>query len=330
MEKDFNISYNKDKNIIYISTKLDITVKIIIYYIKDNKKNILYNTISNFNNNRFWYKTNKLLYELDNFIIDIISDGEIIKTKKIDFNNLIKRNDVLYPNSWNNNDQKIIYDDIILNNLYNNFFIINDNDIIVDLGTNIGTYILSILSLNKNIKKIYAIEPVKQNYEYAIKNIIHNFPDLLYKIIFLNIGVDVDGYSRIETSVSPILNNDEEGGDLVKTFSFMSFLKYYNISKIDILKFDIEGSEYNMFNEETFQYIFNNINRLCGEFHPEKKNGKQTVEIINKFIENGYNIRIQSIDYVDITDSYLNNKLNKNKILAWDFYKEIIFFAKKD
>jgi FkbM family methyltransferase len=244
---------------------------------------------------------------------------------------MVDKNLILYPDDWKPIDIDTLYKDIFQNETYDKLFEINDNDIIVDLGSNIGFYTLNVLNRNPNIEKIYIIEAQRKNFSYIFKNVLKLYPELLYKCIFLNIGISgKDGIGHIGDGVTPILSNS---GEKVQLFSLVNFIKKYNLPRIDILKFDIEGSELDMFyDDESLEYIFKNVNKLVGELHPskDKQKSKLYVDIIKKFIDNGYDVELKSIDLYDIKKKYLNNlKINDN-LFAWEYYNEIIFYAKKN
>jgi len=244
---------------------------------------------------------------------------------------MIDKNLILYPNDWKPIDIDILYEDIFQNETYDKLFEINDNDIIVDLGSNIGFYTLNVLNRNPNIEKIYIIEAQRKNFSYTFKNVLKLYPELLYKCIFLNIGISgKDDIGYIGDGVSPFLS---KSGKKVQLFSLINFIKKYNLPRIDILKFDIEGSELDMFyDDESLEYIFKNVNKLVGELHPsrDKQKSKLYVDIIKKFIDNNYNVELKSIDLYDIKNSYLNNLKLNNNLYAWEYYNEIIFYAKKN
>lgn len=77
--EDFDFTYSKDENkiTIYTPKKID-NAKIIIYQ----ENEIIYETISSFNNNRLWYKPNRNIFEKNNIKIKIIDKN----------NNLLKEN----------------------------------------------------------------------------------------------------------------------------------------------------------------------------------------------------------------------------------------------
>jgi hypothetical protein len=131
--------------------------------------------------------------------------------------------------------------------IYESIFHVNDGDIVVDAGASVGPFIRTIL--NKKFKKCYAIEPAKSFLEKIKKN-----TDDRVKII--NAGFS-DGESDIiawDNSIS-------------KKITFMEFIKEENIDKIDFLKIDCEGGEYEIFKKENFDWLKNNCKYCVGEWH---------------------------------------------------------------
>jgi hypothetical protein len=53
----------------------------------------------------------------------------------------------------------------------------------------------------------------------------------------------------------------------METLKFDTFLDLYSIDKIDFLKTDCEGGEYDIFNEENKKFILDNVKKIAGEWH---------------------------------------------------------------
>jgi len=241
---------------------------------------------------------------------------------------MIRKEDILYPLDWKESVLNHIYDEIFINEIYKKCYDIKDGDVIVDFGANIGLF--SLYALEKaNIEKTYMVEPLLINYDYMIRNMINNKKDDLHKCIFIKAGISEDGYTSIESG--DIGCKLGIGTEITKTLSFMTFIEYYNVLKIDVLKIDIEGSEIQMFNEDTFNWIFNNnIDRIMGEMHPIEKYGEEIFNILKKLVDNGYVIQLFSVDNYDITDNIMENRTLGNGMKSWDFYRQFLFYAKKD
>ena len=252
----------------------------------------------------------------------------------------IKKDNILYPLEWRRDILDFLYKEIIEDEIYNEFFNFNDNDVIVDLGANIGLYSLYAINKMPSISKIYMVEPLMKNFDYMIRNIIYNRNDI-HKFIFIKAGISKTGFLNFlkeNYSHSPDINesdigigDDNELYEKIKMFSFMDFIEFYNIDKIDILKLDIEGSEVQMFDEETFEYFKNNDVKICSEFHPTKRRyAKELLNIIKRFIDMGYEIKITSTDGFDIKNNIINNVyLSNEKMYSWDYYNQYLFYAKR-
>lgn len=144
---------------------------------------------------------------------------------------------------------------------------IKKGDIVFDVGAHIGSF--SIYAANKGAK-VYAFEPDKKNYQNLLKNIKLN--NAHSQIIPFNFGIySSDGKLSFYTSLAnPAGNstisdaNKKEKKIQVKKLS--TIFKMIDVKKIDLLKMDIEGSEYEIF-EKLTDSEFNKIEKIVGEYH---------------------------------------------------------------
>ncbi len=152
-----------------------------------------------------------------------------------------------------------------------------EGDVVIDVGGNVG--MISIYLAKKYpFLKIYAFEPVKQNYENFKKNIkLNNIPD---GIIFVeHAAVTKDG-----RDIRMSINTVNSGGSSIESLDFGQrhplcsaeeitssitldqIFDKYNIQHCKLLKMDCEGSEYEILynaNPETLKKCEN----LRAEFH---------------------------------------------------------------
>jgi FkbM family methyltransferase len=70
-------------------------------------------------------------------------------------------------------------------------------------------------------------------------------------------------------------------GDIGKYYSttFKKVIEDYNIQKIDFLKSDCEGGEYDIFNAENLLWIKQNVSKIAGEWHLGNPEFKQKFRI---------------------------------------------------
>jgi len=144
------------------------------------------------------------------------------------------------------------------------------NDIIIDIGANIGAFSILLAKLYSFIT-VYAIEPVAETFIKLCQNIqINN----LTNIIPINITItggekishiiyappDPGGASSFVTEI----NNLELKEIYVGGITLDDLLIHFNITKCKLLKIDCEGAEYNILYNST---LLNRIIYLVGEFH---------------------------------------------------------------
>jgi hypothetical protein len=93
----------------------------------------------------------------------------------------------------------------------------------------------------------------------------------------------------------------DEMTESVPTFSFREFLDNQGINKIDFLKCDCEGGEYDVFNIENLCWLKKNLGVCSGEWHLNTTELKEKFrEFRDVFLRVFPNHKIFSIDGVDI------------------------------
>lgn len=166
---------------------------------------------------------------------------------------------IFNQNSWNGYDffYKEIYDCEFSSTrcIYEmNNCIIDNNDIVVDLGSNVGFFTDYAA---KKCKKVISVEGSAQIYSCLVKNTYQNG-----NIEYINANI-VDQNSSIHYTWS---NNPTK-----LNLTIENLFDFCNLEKIDFLKIDIEGSEYEIFNNID-KSILKKINKIAIETHDENKN----------------------------------------------------------
>ena len=130
-------------------------------------------------------------------------------------------------------------------------------DTIIDLGANIGYYVLLELSLIGNKGKIYALEPSSRNYSLLEKNIALNNAQYVVKTFKLAGGDCVktekfylSEHSNLNTFIKDLYNsgekskgineNDYEMVDIVDMSTFIQDKEHVNMIRMDIEGFEVE------------------------------------------------------------------------------------------
>lgn len=232
---------------------------------------------------------NKLLF-LENIIKKkLVNDNEIFATK-------LQNQNYWFSDGIFSNTVNIVSEELNAENEYN-FKNINfkEGDCVVDIGGNIG--MISIFLAKKfPFLKIYAFEPVKENYENFLKNIkLNNIPDGI--ITVENKAVTKDG-RKINMSINPTNKGGSSISDVISvgaitqeencnidSITLEDIFKKYNIENLKLLKIDCEGSEYEII-YNTKEEILRSIEHVRGEFHENKNlTDKYDVEKLIEYLK---------------------------------------------
>jgi len=217
---------------------------------------------------------------------------------------------------WMDDEQSLTYQnnqylkylltkEIFIDKIYQKFFEVNNNDIVLDVGASVGPFTYSIL--NKNPKHVYCIEPSESEFKTLVKN------TLGYPVTPINKGI---------SNTNNLVENDYlfGGEKVMESITFNKLIDLYSLDKIDFIKTDCEGGEYDIFTEENFPYIKNNVKKIVGEWHLgnsifKDKFRKFRDEFLSKFDK--YNVL--SVDGVDIKWDLWNEHFI-------EYYSEVILY----
>jgi FkbM family methyltransferase len=203
-----------------------------------------------------------------------------------------------------------IGNEIFEKKIYEKFFTVKENDIVLDLGASIGPFSYSIL--DKNPKHIYCVEPSLSQTKTLEKNLLG------YPITIINKGISNKEGKDIF---------DSYGDEIDKSASSVSFKKIvsdYNIEKINFLKTDCEGGEYHVFNIENINWIKNNVKRIVGEWHLNTDELKKEFRIFRDVYLNIFkNHEIYAVDGVNIKWDLWNEHFI-------EYYNEVIIYINND
>mgnify|MGYP003653116790 CR=1 FL=1 len=181
-----------------------------------------------------------------------------------------------------------IIQEIFVDKCYEKFFEVEKGDIVLDVGASVGPFTYSIL--NKKPKHVFCFEPSEREFKTLVKNTL-GFP-----VTHINKGI---------SNVNSIVMNDHlfGGEDRMESITFSKFIDLYNIDKIDFLKTDCEGGEFDIFNIENLEWIKNNVKKIVGEWHIQLQ-GHNNIEKFKQFrdtyLTEFKNFQIYSVDNIDI------------------------------
>ncbi len=143
------------------------------------------------------------------------------------------------------------------------------DDIIIDIGANIGAFSILYAKLMPFIK-VYAIEPVAETYVKLCKNIkLNNLTNIIPINSAISGGKKIEHiiYSPIGTggaSAYVTTNIEPLNKIYISCLTLDELFKHFNITECKLLKIDCEGAEYDiLYNSK----LLNRVNYLVGEFH---------------------------------------------------------------
>jgi len=175
-----------------------------------------------------------------------------------------------------------------------NDFQIKKTDTVIDVGAHIGLF--SLYASQKCTEgKIFAFEPIKENYKILESNKkLNNLS---------NIQSENCAISESTTKITLYQNNDQAGhSKFVKTDnpievtskSLNNFFKEKKIEYVNLLKLDCEGSEYEIIDSLEDEY-FKNIEKMIIEYHLADSNPELLERLENKLKNQSYKISIEPL-----------------------------------
>ena len=133
---------------------------------------------------------------------------------------------------------------------------------IVDLGYNDGSFEKSISRIFDNYTG-YCVDADKQFSSIGdnlhFDNFLMSNQSFKEEKFYLN--------ANNSGSSSKYFISDEKNYCLVQTITLKDYYNYKKIDKVDILKIDIEGAEFDILDSNTINFLSKNTKQICVEFH---------------------------------------------------------------
>ena len=348
----FDVSFNDENNKLDIIYNGKDTLSDVFFTVKDrDSKTCIYSTRLDFlnSNNSFWIMP--LPKHVCDFKNDINFSGFLLqvfaknKTEKIYETEIILKNiDIKKPifefsdedpifNNYNEFFVDKIYDDLNLKNL----------NICFDIGSNVGLF-TKYLKLN-NCNKIFCFEPNKTAFNSLQKNLnVESEVELFNLAVSYNnesLRLYIDNNNSLISSAHDIKNNYYD----VETITLKDIFERNKIQKVDFVKIDIEGMEFDLI-ENLEDSIFQKIDKFLIEYHDfyftdgsqklEKLKNKLTLmgyDIVNKhkYIYACKDIKVNSLTLTEIQNTY-NFHTDKLRLHSYlDTYENLFSkFKNKD
>jgi len=189
-------------------------------------------------------------------------------------------------------------------------FSINKKDVVVDIGAHIGVFSIY-AALKATQGKIYAYEPIPENFRLLNHNIKLNN---LNNIIPFNLGVsNSKGRKKFyltDSSTTPSLFGQEDRWCSVKVIGLKDIFENNGLKKINFLKIDCEGAEYDILFSTTKKYL-DKIDKVALEYH-EGKFTKYGYKDLETFFRN-HNFKV----IVETPKTQKNSNIATGMLYAW-------------
>lgn len=188
-----------------------------------------------------------------------------------------------------------------------------DSSVIFDIGANTGIYALSAQAINPKAK-VYAFEPVSRVYNKLTYNIkINDFPIKSYEKALSNMtgeAIIYDTNSEHTYSVTVNKNSNTSNSKVfktkIKTITIDDFIKEEGLSRIDLMKIDVEAHE-----AEVLEGFKENLKKLKPTILVEILNENVAAKIAEIVKECDYiyfnideNIGIRKVEKITKSDYY--------------------------
>lgn len=182
-----------------------------------------------------------------------------------------------------------------------------NNDIVYDLGANVGVF--SRFCLSNNVKQVYAFEPDIENYNCMCKTFCSEKNINLYQKAIFN-KKEIKKFFIFHHSVANSFYINSDKSIDVEAINLEEFIKENNLLLPTIIKSDIEGAEYDFLSGCTDAF-FDTIHTFILEFHFNVYyNYSNLADILKRFLLLGYNVSMTKMTKLETNTGTLIFKKN--------------------
>jgi len=186
-----------------------------------------------------------------------------------------------------------VYAEVFILKDYCRKFKIEEGDVVLDIGANIGVF--SKYSLLNGAKTVHSIEPCKKYHGPLVKNLQDYKNSKIHKIAIsdTNKKVEIKESDHFGGDSFFINSNNVNNSYDVNCLSLDSFIDRNKIDKIDFLKVDAEGSEIDIFNGISDSNL-KKVKKITIEYHHALFNYDVDVRerLIDRFRKLNYNLYV--------------------------------------
>jgi FkbM family methyltransferase len=191
-------------------------------------------------------------------------------------------------------------------------FEIKKDDIVIDIGAHIG-YFTIYAAKNAPDGMVYSIEPYVESFKILEKNLkLNNFSNVkLFHAAISNINKQITLYIDKKNQIGNSIFKINQMTEIEKVNSFIlgDFVKKNKIEKVNFLKIDCEGAEFEIILNMDKE-LLKNINKISMEVH--EYNNTNSIDKLEDFLrKNNFKIKIVSMlndSKIKLSMLYAENK----------------------
>ncbi len=182
--------------------------------------------------------------------------------------------------------------DLFYNDEYNGKITIKEDDVVYDLGANVGVFTMWAQPF---AKQIYSFEPTNYLIPYLYETFHTQHPRVTIFDKAITGKHEIKQFNMGRHSVANSLYSDLGNPNAVdvECINIEQFIKENNLQQPTLMKVDIEGSEYEMFDSLSDEFI-SSVRTWIVEFHYNYDNKAE--DIIHRLLDLGFNIEMKKGD----------------------------------
>jgi len=237
--------------------------------------------------------------------VELYHGSELIKTVTHSFDD--KLDSRLYFHRSDNAQNYGSWMTLFHEHEYGNKIRVSPNDVVYDLGANIGAF--TKWATFSNPKSIYSFEPTPSLYSDLIKTFEYDSNVHIFDLAITDQNKPINFYSFTENTgntaseipMENIIQEKFNGVIEVQGINLEEYVIKNMLPLPTLLKVDIEGSEYD-FIQHTSDAFFANATQIIIEFHHNFDGTAKLEEInqiIKRFLNLGYNVQVKEGDTID-------------------------------
>ena len=179
-------------------------------------------------------------------------------------------------------------EEIFKTRLYAKYLENKKDAVVLDVGGNIGSFSLY---ASKYAKQVYTLEPSLEHFENI--NYMLNFNEIknvkpIQKALYIEDKPFPFFHNNNKTmySLHQAVNDNSSQPETVMAVTLPTLFKEEGITHIDLMKLDIEGSEYEVIGSKSFADVADKIDCIIGESHAWS--GRNPNQLRDSFRNNGF------------------------------------------